>query len=210
MLDVHPPHAPVHGVRDFFLHLLTITCGLLIALGLEASVEAIHHRHQREHAEAVLRQELTANRDLLAHLQQENRKELATLEKLLAFLEGLRAGRVNDPGPLNLDYNTEPLQSAGWRTASATGALTYMSYEEEQRFETAYQFQQRHEDHSTAAFHPFELLYTFEREHTDPRTWKPEEIDARIAVVRECIADLSTTWDDGRGLEEFYNDALKQ
>lgn len=31
MLDVHPPHELVHGIRDFLLHLLTITVGLLIA-----------------------------------------------------------------------------------------------------------------------------------------------------------------------------------
>ena len=33
MLDVHPPHGKMHGVGDFFLHLFTITVGLLIALG---------------------------------------------------------------------------------------------------------------------------------------------------------------------------------
>jgi hypothetical protein len=47
MLDVHLPHEPIHGTRDFFLHLFTITIGLLIAIGLEAMVEAVHHRHQR-------------------------------------------------------------------------------------------------------------------------------------------------------------------
>lgn len=62
MLDVHPPHEPVHGPRDFFLHLFTITIGLLIALGLEASVEALHHRHQREEAEAKIRQEIRGMR----------------------------------------------------------------------------------------------------------------------------------------------------
>ena len=39
MLDVHPPHEKMHGFKDFLLHLLTITIGLLIALGLEGCVE---------------------------------------------------------------------------------------------------------------------------------------------------------------------------
>jgi hypothetical protein len=30
MLDVHPPHEKIHGFKDFLLHLLTITIGLLI------------------------------------------------------------------------------------------------------------------------------------------------------------------------------------
>ncbi len=48
MLDVHPPHEKIHGFRDFLLHLLTITIGLLIALGLEALVERVHQNHLRE------------------------------------------------------------------------------------------------------------------------------------------------------------------
>ena len=47
MLDVHPPHHPTHGWRDFFIHIATITVGLLIAVGLEQTVETLHQRHQR-------------------------------------------------------------------------------------------------------------------------------------------------------------------
>jgi hypothetical protein len=46
MLDVHPPHAPTHTWRDFFIHIATIVIGLLIAIGLEQTVEYFHHRHQ--------------------------------------------------------------------------------------------------------------------------------------------------------------------
>ena len=45
MIEVHPPDEKIHGVRDFLLHLFTITIGLLIALGLEAGVERLHHHH---------------------------------------------------------------------------------------------------------------------------------------------------------------------
>ena len=44
MLDVHPPHSPTHTWKDFFLHLATIVIGLLIAVGLEQTVELFHHR----------------------------------------------------------------------------------------------------------------------------------------------------------------------
>jgi len=47
MLDVHPPHHAANTWRDFFIHIATIVVGLLIAIGLEQTVEAIHHRHQR-------------------------------------------------------------------------------------------------------------------------------------------------------------------
>ena len=46
MLDVHPPHHTPNTWRDFFIHIATITVGLLIALGLEQTVEYFHHRHE--------------------------------------------------------------------------------------------------------------------------------------------------------------------
>ncbi|MDE1161858.1 MAG: hypothetical protein PW792_07915 [Acidobacteriaceae bacterium] len=47
MLDVHPPEHAVHSWRDFFIHIATIVVGLIIAVGLEQTVEWFHHRHQR-------------------------------------------------------------------------------------------------------------------------------------------------------------------
>ncbi len=45
MLDVHPPHEAAHTWKDFFIHVGTICVGLLIAIGLEQTVEFFHHRH---------------------------------------------------------------------------------------------------------------------------------------------------------------------
>jgi hypothetical protein len=39
MLDVHAPHQSAHTLKDFLIHIAAITIGLLIALGLEATVE---------------------------------------------------------------------------------------------------------------------------------------------------------------------------
>ena len=61
VLDVHPPHSPTHTWKDFFIHIATITVGLLIAIGLEQSVEAIHQHHQREFLEEQMLQEAEGN-----------------------------------------------------------------------------------------------------------------------------------------------------
>jgi len=64
MLDVHPPHEATHSWKDFFIHVGTICVGLLIAIGLEQTVEAIHHHHQREELrEALLQDNQKALRD---------------------------------------------------------------------------------------------------------------------------------------------------
>ena len=58
MLDVHVPHKTDHTWTDFFIHIATIIIGLIIAIGLEQTVEAVHHLHQRHQLEHNLRDEL--------------------------------------------------------------------------------------------------------------------------------------------------------
>jgi len=66
MLDVHVPHKTEHTWTDFFIHIGTIAVGLLIALGLEQSVELIHRAHQRHQLEADLHTEAQNNRVIIA------------------------------------------------------------------------------------------------------------------------------------------------
>jgi hypothetical protein len=66
MLDVHPPHNPTHTWRDFLIHIATICIGLLIAIGLEQSVELLHRRHERISLQADLRAEAANNREIIA------------------------------------------------------------------------------------------------------------------------------------------------
>jgi hypothetical protein len=67
MLEVHPPHQTVHTWKDFFIHLATISIGLLIAIGLEQSVEYFHHRHQAAEMAAKLIDEGIENRKVVAY-----------------------------------------------------------------------------------------------------------------------------------------------
>jgi hypothetical protein len=67
MLDVHPPHAPTHTWKDFFLHIATIVIGLLIAVGLEQTVERLHNNHLRTGLQELLRSETTGNTEYIDH-----------------------------------------------------------------------------------------------------------------------------------------------
>jgi hypothetical protein len=62
MLDVHAPHETIHTWKNFLVHIAAIVVGLLIAVGLEQTVEFFHHRDQREQLEAGLRRDGEANR----------------------------------------------------------------------------------------------------------------------------------------------------
>ena len=209
MLDVHPPHHGISGVRDFFIHLLTITAGLLIALGLEAGVEAMHHRSERKEAEATLREELTQNRVTLVKNQKNSAREREDLAKVLGFLEDLREGRKDDPSVWDWDFNVDPMQSAGWHTASAIGALSYMRHEEVQRFSAAYQEQQLFEEAVERAIGHFGLLATYGGNGHDPREMKPQDVESAIRDVRQVMADVQAMSDLTRATLMMYDDALK-
>ena len=47
MIDIHPPHHNVTTRREFFVHLFIVVLGILIAIGLEQTVEIIHHAQER-------------------------------------------------------------------------------------------------------------------------------------------------------------------
>jgi hypothetical protein len=46
MLDVHPAHHAASTWRDFFIHIITIVIGLLIAIRFEQTVRWRHHSRQ--------------------------------------------------------------------------------------------------------------------------------------------------------------------
>jgi len=49
-MDIHPPSGPTHSLKDFATHILIVTIGILIALGLEGVRE--HWREQKAVSEA--------------------------------------------------------------------------------------------------------------------------------------------------------------
>ena len=61
MLDVHALHQSVRTWKDFLVHIATIVIGLLIAIGLEQTVEYFHHRHEVREARQALAAEHEEN-----------------------------------------------------------------------------------------------------------------------------------------------------
>jgi hypothetical protein len=87
MLDVHAPHESIHGWKDFFVHIATIVIGLLIAIGLEQTVEFFHHRHQAREGLELLRREtngkvLEFNARVLALTGPQHRADIGVIQRL--------------------------------------------------------------------------------------------------------------------------------
>jgi hypothetical protein len=95
MLDIHAPHGAVHTWQDFFIHLATIAIGLLIAIGLEQSVEALHHRHQVREMALKLHQESTDNLEVIAYNIKGCEQLLSVVEANVESLKLLGTQRSN-------------------------------------------------------------------------------------------------------------------
>ncbi len=209
MLDIHPPEHGLHGVRDFLLHLFTITIGLLIAISLEQSVEAIHHRHQRREAEETIRQELRENRDTLTTARSVMTGEQKNLVLILDFLQARLQNRSADAKGLNLQFSKGALQDAAWRTANTTGVTTYMDYKEVQAFSVAYKEQAQFEEMEQRTLLEFLKLDSFVVRGFDPKNVTPEDMRAALPVVRDAIAEVGGMLDISRGTLQAYGAAIK-
>jgi hypothetical protein len=205
MLDVHTPEHRIHGFRDFVVHLLTITVGLLIALGLEASVEAMHHRHERNEADEKIRLEIRSNRDSLVAAQQDIQNEIKNMEGVLHYLEARSGGeKPGDTHGLDLSFKEGPLKDAAWRTASATGVLNYINYDTVQLFSAAYKEQDQFQAMAERTLDGYLELGAYRSATPSPDTARNAASD-----VRHILAHLNGMLDISRGTLSAYDAALR-
>jgi hypothetical protein len=210
VLDVHPPEHGIHGVRDFFVHLLTITVGLLIALGLENAAEGMHHRHQRMEAQAILRQEVQDNQVKLARILQGTATTRGNMVRTLQYLDDRRDGKPGDATGISFAFSEGPLESTGWKTTLATGVVSFMEPAEVQKYAGAYQEQQLFEEAEERALEHIERLDSYLLQNPDPTKLDPRDLGDAISDVRNVITDLITMQDLGRGALASYAEVVKK
>jgi len=137
-MDVHPPHGPIRSWKDFTLHLLTITIGLLIALTLEAAVQSLHHRHTVKEARANLRREIGENHTLYAENLRFLQTKLAQLEQDVDQLRDLRAGKTPEKFELQWSFDWSSYPDSAWKSARDSGAIGYMRPEVIKKYSELY------------------------------------------------------------------------
>ena len=128
MLDVHAPHNDIHTWKSFFIHIATITIGLLIAIGLEQTVEYVHHRHQAALMADKLRAESEENRAVSRRDIVACDAKLATLREVAASLNGFvkGGGQITwNPPAIAPDPFYAP-SDAVWMTLRDSALLQFM------------------------------------------------------------------------------------
>lgn len=142
-MEVHPPEHPIHTWRDFFIHIVTIVIGLLIAIGLEQSVEWLHHRHIVHVARENITREIEANEKL----SQQNKTQVEMTKQLMdgnlhRVLELKHNPHALEHSEMHFTFGWSSFADSAWRSARDTGALAYMPAEEVQNYAGVYSQQE--------------------------------------------------------------------
>jgi hypothetical protein len=210
MLEVHAPHTAIHGWRDFLLHIATITIGLLIAIGLEQTVEHFHHRHLLHQARENLREEIQQNQKLLIEDRRFLESNRKTMLHNLATLRQLKANPRQPRESIAFPWQWSSPSAAAWNTARDTGALALMPYDDVQNYSTLYSQQDRVNDQAN--------VYIANQNHaniplvglSDNAILQPAEIDELIHACATADADMNLLENFMKSLDQNYTDALKQ
>ncbi len=137
-VEIHKPKA-THNWREFLTEIGTIVCGILIALGLEQAVEALHSRHLVAQAEEAMRAEIVDDDAPQAYIR------LAIAPCLSRQLDGLRAAVDQRMAPeafgkLAASYRPElrTWDDQAWKAAQASGVLSAMGAKKLDRWSLTY------------------------------------------------------------------------
>jgi hypothetical protein len=143
MIDVHPPQHAAITLRDFFIHLGIVVLGILIAIGLEQTVELFHHRHQLREAREQIRAEIQTNLEWQRDVNGPGTKAIAAhMGHNIAIL---RAAEENTPAPdavLDFSWKIQGFNDGAYRSASQNGAIALLPYDESEAYGDMYEQQQ--------------------------------------------------------------------
>ncbi len=210
MLDVHPPHKAAESWREFIVHIATIVIGLLIAIGLEQTVEHFHHRDQVAESREALRRERNSNRDLLTKQVIYFRRETAGLQNnlyVLLYLQkhpGTPQGKL--PGILTWHSAMTEFSQAAWLTAQQSGITALMRYSEVENYAALYR-QLHLIDQSTAAYWAALVqALRYSTQDPDPSHLSPAALAEEIELTKEVLVRHHKHGVDMSDLTENYPD----
>jgi hypothetical protein len=131
MIDIHPAHHAATTRRDFFVHLSTVVLGILIAIGLEQTVEYFHRRDQLHE----LREGAIVDARIFLHDVDENRAaNTRQIEDLTARIQQVRDSLSrHQPLPPPAYRPALPISTirlGNLSAAKASGQITLLSRDE--------------------------------------------------------------------------------
>jgi hypothetical protein len=203
-MEIHGPEGPTNSFKDFFIHIVIVTIGILIALGLEGVREAIYvHRVVRD-ARENFRVELQGNRENLDKELKSDSESLARVNQIVADLPNLRKdpaqfrARVAKIFPSGYFFS-----SSRWEAALSTGALGHMSVDEVNQYAEANFFVHTYTTLELQTNTDWQQLEAFVSAHENPT---PQEMNTAVEKLFLYRADTRSL---KQVAEEFSNSLNK-
>jgi hypothetical protein len=191
MLDVHPPHEATHSWKDFFIHIATIVVGLLIAVGLEQTVEYFHHRVEIRETREALRREKEENRKRFAVNTTMFRWEAAELENNLRVLTFLQQhpGTVEEklPGVLRWGFGHRPIAALSWKNAQQTQVISLMRPEEAEQSAALYQLLDVTDGDERNAYETMSRAGSYANVDPNPSHMTSAQVAAEIDLIEDAM-----------------------
>jgi hypothetical protein len=207
-MDIHPPHGPIHSKKDFLLHLLTITIGILIALSLEGIVEWRHHRALVHEAEENLRNEILDNKKELDGKLKTIPEREKERQHILDVIRDVLSRKKLHEVQINLTSNHSDLSVASWNTAEHTGALALMGYAQVKKYSEAYGAQQQFNQLQDKELESTIAALQMFRAGADPNKLSDRELEAEKQQIMTTLAFLLAEKQVGQQLSDKYAKVL--
>jgi len=172
-MDIHAPMGRVESFKEIAKHVLIVTIGILIALGLEGLRESWREHVAVSEVRNRFNAELAFDKEHLK-LDQENVCQTdALLDKIIADMPRLAKS------PEELDKRIRALQPSfyffstnAWETAMSSGVLVHMRADELDRYVEAYLGIKNYKDLSSSTISQWVAVESYFQSH---RSYTPSE-----------------------------------
>jgi len=122
-MEIHKPKA-AHSWREFLIEIGTIVTGILIALGLEQSIEAFHERQLAHEAQDAIDAEMRSDLDLIASRLSRQMCIERRLDQVAGLLAGWKTGKAPPEGLTLGDPGDAPLIDQRWQANLNSGRFS--------------------------------------------------------------------------------------
>jgi len=202
-MDIHPPEHPIRSLRDFAVQIFTVTCGILIALGLETHVEHRKDAALARQTRDAFATDMTATLARVTNEHQNIGKVSDVLRANVAALEARQKhAEAKSFAALNVSFLY--LRNSAWDSALATQAVRLLTPRETQTISRVYNAQLVHNGIiGTGRDEVVELL-----SYGDTDALTPDEVRAYLRVLRKAVNTAGELADLDAQMIGQYQDAL--
>jgi hypothetical protein len=186
-MDIHKSRA-AHSWREFAVEIGTIVVGILIALGLEQAVEAVHEHALALEAKAAIDAEMQDNVDRIAYRQAQQPCIDKRLEAITAMLADWADGKAPPAGLSIGDPGDLPMVQQRWQANLNSGRFSRQSAEaqgQQAAFYTQLEILQNIESREHYAWSDLRAL------ELGPGVLRPDQRPSLVAALQSARTDAS-------------------